>query len=579
MSGAPVIWNTILNPHQFVKVTDLQDTIKYYEETLAQLSDPKEREARDSQFRPFKARDKDVRANLAKAPTSAPKFPRDDSTVSKRKTPEEMGVRPCRHCGSGKHWDNECKYSRKAQHIARTNFVEQSSEDRAAQEAYDELYLELDSEDEFELHQGSSEDQQDFRSPLQTTEASVHFAQPREDVKEDTSDLKGEIDSEESLGQVVEAHASLARLPNRASRRRTARQFRAHTHRVAADSSSKIYTMKKFLARPPGTSFLGARAIRAQAHIGSLNEPQQDVIIDSGSDITLISTACWEKLSAPPKLKAGQRINLIQVTGSAKINGFVNVDLYFPTSDGYVQLEVEAYVVKGMSAPFILGNDFQDQYMLSILRDGGDTEVLFGESGKRIAVENSTSPSLTDEGGHAFNIIRSPKTKASRPRRLLKPRKCDSSVRATKLVVIPPQSSKLIPVSASFPANSAVLLVEKRLLTNKNPEDVFAAADTFISKEAQVLHVANFSTTPVVIPVGQILGISHNPNSWLSRAEDLSALQLEQAEAQAAFICELARTETTKSIPEELITARGKSKIEDPAATGPVEAGVLMAIL
>lgn len=111
MSGAPVIWNTILNPHQFVKVTDLQDTIKYYEETLAQLSDPKEREGRDSQFRPFRPRDKDARANLAKAPTSAPKFPKDDSTISKRKTPEEMGVRPCRHCGSGKHWDNECKYS------------------------------------------------------------------------------------------------------------------------------------------------------------------------------------------------------------------------------------------------------------------------------------------------------------------------------------------------------------------------------------------------------------------------------------------------------------------------------------
>lgn len=258
------------------------------------------------------------------------------------------------------------------------------------------MYLKLDSEDDEELHRGSSDSQQDFRDPLQPTEASVHFAQPSEDAMEDVSDLKGETDSNESTGPAVEAHALLARVPNRASRRKTARQFRAHTHRIVADANSKIYTMTKSLARPPGTSFLGARAIKAQAHIGSLNEAAQDVIIDSGSDITLISKACWEKLSLPPKLKAGQKINLIQITGAAKINGYVNVDLYFPTGEGYVQLEVEAYVVKGMSTPFILGNDFQDQYMLSILREEGNTEVLFGESGKRIAIENSTSPSLMD---------------------------------------------------------------------------------------------------------------------------------------------------------------------------------------
>ena len=49
MSRAPVIWNTILNPHQFQRVTDLQNTIKYYEETLSQLSDPKEQTLRENQ--------------------------------------------------------------------------------------------------------------------------------------------------------------------------------------------------------------------------------------------------------------------------------------------------------------------------------------------------------------------------------------------------------------------------------------------------------------------------------------------------------------------------------------------------
>ena len=88
-------------------------------------------------------------------------------------------------------------------------------------------------------------------------------------------------------------------------------------------------------------------------------------------------------------------------------------------------------------------------------------------------------------------------------------------------------------------------------MTNKNPEDVFAAADTFISKEGQVLHVANFSATPVVIPEGQFLGISHNPRTWLASSASLSEEQL----AQATFIQELAEADTAKSVAEELITA------------------------
>jgi len=36
-----------------------------------------------------------------------PQFPRRDDIVSKGKTPEEKGARPCQHCGSRKHWDSD----------------------------------------------------------------------------------------------------------------------------------------------------------------------------------------------------------------------------------------------------------------------------------------------------------------------------------------------------------------------------------------------------------------------------------------------------------------------------------------
>ena len=70
-----------------------------------------------------------------------PKFPKDDFNVSKKGPPEEKGAQACRHCGSGKHWDNECKHT----HInnfqqTRSNIVSGEIDEFEAQEAYDELY-------------------------------------------------------------------------------------------------------------------------------------------------------------------------------------------------------------------------------------------------------------------------------------------------------------------------------------------------------------------------------------------------------------------------------------------------------
>ena len=66
-----------------------------------------------------------------------------------------------------------------------------------------------------------------------------------------------------------------------------------------------------------------------------------------------------------PKIKKGQKINLVQVIGKASISGYVDLDLYFHTPEGPIKIKVEAYVVKGMTTPLILGNDFADQYSLS----------------------------------------------------------------------------------------------------------------------------------------------------------------------------------------------------------------------
>src|SRR6202040_1786527 len=116
-----------------------------------------------------------------------------------------------------------------------------------------------------------------------------------------------------------------------------------------------------------------------------------------GSDITLISLQTLQQLKVPSKMKIGQRINLVQVTANVSISGYVLLDLYFHTSEGPLKLGVEAYVVKGMSTPMILGTDFADQYRISMIRSEGNCSLEFGNPRRRVSVENSVSPPFTDE--------------------------------------------------------------------------------------------------------------------------------------------------------------------------------------
>ena len=85
----------------------------------------------------------------------------DDSNVSPRGMPEEKGARPCRHCGSGKHWDRACKYARKGEKCARVNTIETMPEDGQAQEEYDHAYYERFSDDE------NTDESPDFQKPSQ----------------------------------------------------------------------------------------------------------------------------------------------------------------------------------------------------------------------------------------------------------------------------------------------------------------------------------------------------------------------------------------------------------------------------
>jgi hypothetical protein len=84
----------------------------------------------------------------------------------------------------------------------------------------------------------------------------------------------------------------------------------------------------------------------------------------------------------------------------------MELDLYFRTEEGPVKIKVEAYVVKGMTTPLILGNNFADQYSLSVKRMEGRTFLEFGDSGWSLDIASSVASEITDEEGHTFKIRR-----------------------------------------------------------------------------------------------------------------------------------------------------------------------------
>ncbi|THU99501.1 hypothetical protein K435DRAFT_658911, partial [Dendrothele bispora CBS 962.96] len=149
-------------------------------------------------------------------------------------------------------------------------------------------------------------------------------------------------------------------------------------------------------------------------------------------------------------------------------------------------------------------------------------------------------------------------------------------VRATERVVIPPESSKAINVSAHFPSNFDSLIVERCLKYNSNVDDIYGAADTFISRNKPILHVSNFSKRPVIIAEGAVLGKSHDPRTWLDKSHRFSNLEHNRINAHAHLIRNLAQSSsfTIQSKSEVSSKAQRNANGEDDAlSTSPLEGG------
>jgi hypothetical protein len=132
----------------------------------------------------------------------------------------------------------------------------------------------------------------------------------------------------------------------------------------------------------PGDSALGVSLLSVKGWIGSLGDALVDLRLDSCADITLISEETHAALINPSRIRQGHRMSLAQLTDKGiMIKGYIKLQIIMRTITGeLIALEAEAYVVKGMTVPILLGEDFQVNYELGVYRNV--------ESGSKIVWRN-----------------------------------------------------------------------------------------------------------------------------------------------------------------------------------------------
>ncbi|KAG6906162.1 hypothetical protein DXG01_015524 [Tephrocybe rancida] len=132
---------------------------------------------------------------------------------------------------------------------------------------------------------------------------------------------------------------------------------------------AEVITAIKGWSLPDGYSFLGTQALHLRALVGLLDAWPIQGRLDSGADIMLMSEDYCKELTDAPAIKEGIRMKLYHLTGHAKVLGYIKIPMYAAATNGkFISFELEAYIVRDMRVPLLLGEDFQTTYELGVTR-------------------------------------------------------------------------------------------------------------------------------------------------------------------------------------------------------------------
>ncbi|KIY62093.1 hypothetical protein CYLTODRAFT_335515, partial [Cylindrobasidium torrendii FP15055 ss-10] len=266
---------------------------------------------------------------------------------------------------------------------------------------------------------------------------------------------------------------------------------------------------------PAGMAALGTRALHIQVRV---NRPDSMPLVgrlDSCADITLISDEYCRAQVNFPKPRAGMKMRLIHLTGDAMVLGYVQVPIYVQTSAGQTLVfHTEAYVVKGMKVPLLLGEDFQTMYLLGVDRyKNGAHEVRVGCTGHRIPASASTQVDLNFVIRRAFRVQSFVRRKAAlrAKKQYQREREADKSqvdmekrcyVRAAHTYTLKPHSVHRIELRGDFEGRE--LWIVDKVVLEQSDGGVLSAPLTWVSSKNPYIPLANTTESPRLITEGEV---------------------------------------------------------------------------
>ena len=211
-------------------------------------------------------------------------------------------------------------------------------------------------------------------------------------------------------------------------------------------------------------------------------------------------------------------MKLYHLTGGAKVLGYIKTELYATAQDeSIVSFELEAYVVRNMNVPILLGEDFQTTYELSITRQAtGQCEVLVGRSGCMIPAASALNVDLGFEIRIAHSMQSFVRRKAVARAKTKGSAKKQSEVLASEDTLIQPYSVRNVAISATFEGRED-WIVEK-IIIGMDDQNIMVAPTTWITASCPYIPIANTSPLPRYVRTGEVVGYLIDPETSLDTA-------------------------------------------------------------
>ena len=231
--------------------------------------------------------------------------------------------------------------------------------------------------------------------------------------------------------------------------------------------------------------------------LGSTQDPDVQLCLDLGANITLIFEECYRSLCTKPRLRQGMKLKLWALMNNVWILGYINLTVLMITQEGKVlKFEEEAYVVPGMNVPILLGEDFQVNYDVSIHQQSGTVHVLINRDGTLHQVEASNA--LEIEKGFEVYRIESKENDKERVRQEINVSQEDGAskephyVRASQDIEIKADMSCKVSLVGNF--NSKMEWMVEHLTLGTKDGGFYGTAASLIKAEEPFVHVANSSS-------------------------------------------------------------------------------------